>query len=51
MIVKTNRESCPHFDASFFQNARKDKLEEHIAKKTNTLVVNDDSDRVAKIAV
>jgi len=33
MIVKTNRELCPHFDSTFLKNAQDEKPEEHIAKK------------------
>ena len=51
MIVKTNRELCPHFDSTFLKNARDEKPEEHIAKKTNTIIVYDDMDRITKIAV
>jgi len=50
MTIKTNRELCLHFDASFLKKAREEKPE-HIAKKTNTLVVYNDMDRIAKIAV
>jgi len=51
MIIKTNRELCPHFDSTFLKNARDEKLEERIAKKTNTIVVYDDMDRITKIVV
>jgi len=33
MIMKTNRELCPHFDSIFLKNARDKKLEERIARK------------------
>jgi len=49
MIIKTNKELCQCFDASLLKNAREEKPEQHIDKKS--LVVYDAMDRVAKIDV
>jgi len=44
------RDLCPHFDASFLQNAGEEKSEEYIAKKTNILVICNDTDCILTVS-